>query len=63
MKTFLIISLLVVLTLSQDTTYTRYYDECKKIVEGMTLEQKVGQTIQADIESITNREKQQTDPN
>ena len=29
----------------------------------MTLEQKVGQTIQADIESITNREKEQTDPN
>ena len=29
----------------------------------MTLEQKVGQTLQVDIESITNREKQQTDPN
>lgn len=28
----------------------------------MTVDQKVGQMIQADIESITNREKQQTDP-
>lgn len=29
----------------------------------MTIEQKIGQMIQADIESITNREKQITDPN
>ena len=29
----------------------------------MTIEQKIGQMIQADIESITNREKQINDPN
>lgn len=64
MKTALfLVLLLFTLSYSQDSTYTKYYPECRKIVEAMTLEQKVGQTIQADIESITNKEKQNTDPN
>lgn len=33
--------------------YDQYYDECAKITQAMTLEQKIGQTIQADFVAIT----------
>ncbi len=39
----------VLLTLTKSSIYDQYYDECKKIAQAMTLEQKIGQTIQADI--------------
>ncbi len=62
MRILIILLALLVCSICQDTTYTKYYDECKKIVADMTLQQKIGQTLQIDFNAITNDEKQQTDP-
>ena len=40
--------------------YQKYYNEAYKIAEAMTLDQKIGQTIQADLYSITHDD--YTDP-
>ena len=47
----LLIPLLLLLLSTQvaSSIFDQYYDECKKIASAMTLEQKIGQTIQADI--------------
>lgn len=55
MKKLLIILLLTLFATS--SIYDQYYDECKRIAQGMTLEQKIGQTIQADIEAISEKDK------
>ncbi len=63
MKIVIFIFVLLFVTFSQqDTTYTRYYDECKKIVASMTVDQKIGQTLQVDFNALTDKLKSQTDP-
>lgn len=57
------ILLLALLSLGVRTSiYDQYYDECKKIAHAMSLEQKIGQTIQVDIEGITDKDKEITNP-
>ncbi len=57
MKTIaiLVFMILTVSVLAQDNIYAKYYDQCKKIAQSMTLEQKLGQTIQADFQVITQK--------
>ena len=54
-----IIFLLFTLTLAftQNDIYSQYYKESRKIAEAMTVNQKIGQMIQADFEAITNSER------
>ena len=49
----LIVALLLIST--QGSIYDQYYADAKKIAEAMTLEEKIGQTIQADIQGITEK--------
>lgn len=58
----LLILLVALTTVYSASIYDQYYEEARRITEGMTLDQKIGQTIQADMEFITNREKNITDP-
>lgn len=51
---------LLLLSLAQCSIYDQYYAEAKLIAESMNIEQKIGQTIQANIEGVT--EKEVTDP-
>lgn len=59
MRKLAIIVLLTLLfsTLTSASIYDQYYEESKKIAQAMTLEQKIGQTIQADIEQFTEKDK------
>lgn len=59
MKAHILIAILLA-SLASASIYDQYYEEAKKIAEAMTLEQKIGQTIQADIQGIT--EKESTNP-
>jgi hypothetical protein len=47
MKFLLIVVLLCGLAHSQSSIYDQYYQEALKIAQSMTIEQKIGQTIQA----------------
>ena len=49
---FLSLSLLLV---AQASIYDQYYEDCKKIAQAMTLEQKIGQTIQLTFEGVTEK--------
>jgi hypothetical protein len=49
----LVLALIVTLCMGQDI-FSKYYTECRKIAEAMTLNQKVGQMIQLDMKAITN---------
>jgi hypothetical protein len=59
----LVLALLALLATSQADIFGQYYTQCRKIAEAMTLDQLAGQMIQADFETISNAEKQTTDPN
>lgn len=59
-KIHLVSLLLTFLVCSQASIYQKYYDEAYEIASAMTLDQKIGQTIQADFFAITNKNK--TDP-
>jgi hypothetical protein len=61
-KSSLIFVLLIVTIFAQDNIYSKYYEECKKIAQSMTLEQQIGQTLQADFEAITQKDKELTNP-
>ncbi len=50
----------LVLSLSSSSIYQKYYDEAYSIAASMTLDQKIGQTVQLDFYSITG--KTGTDP-
>jgi hypothetical protein len=54
--TWLLVALAV-----RSSIYDRYYADAQKITDAMTLEQKIGQIIQADFYAITT--KGVTDPN
>lgn len=54
------LTLVLLLLLGRASIYDRYYAEAVKIAEGMTLDQRIGQTIQSDFYAIT--EKGVTDP-
>ena len=56
-----ILTTLVLLFTVQAAVYDKYYAEALKIAKAMNLEQKIGQTIQADFYAITSKDK--TDPN
>jgi len=49
----LLLALLLVIAQSQDI-FSKYYSEARKIAEAMTLDQLVGQMVQADFKTITN---------
>jgi cytochrome c oxidase assembly factor CtaG len=54
-KIFIVILVvLATLCFSQTDIFSKYYSESRKIAEAMTLNQKIGQMIQADLKSITN---------
>lgn len=57
-KSIIFLSLVIFVTFAQADIYSQYYKECRKIAEAMTLNQKVGQMIQADFEIITNSERE-----
>ena len=50
-----IIVFLLLATITQQGIYQKYYDEAFQIAVAMNLNQKIGQTIQADFYSITRR--------
>lgn len=50
------------LCVAQTDIFSKYYSECRKIAEAMTLNQKVGQMIQLDFKAITNEERETTNP-
>lgn len=52
--------LLLVFALAQCSIYQKYYDEAYSIAAAMTVDQKIGQTIQVDFYSVTG--KNGTDP-
>lgn len=52
MKIYILI-LLSLITLTIQGPYQKYYDEAYNIAVAMSLDQKIGQTIQADFYSIT----------
>lgn len=58
----ILLAMLATLTVAQTDIFSKYYAECRKIAEAMTLDQKVGQMIQLDIKAITNEEKEITSP-
>jgi hypothetical protein len=47
-SSFFFFVFLISTIIAQDNIYSKYYEECKKIAQSMTLEQKIGQTLQAD---------------
>lgn len=53
-KRFAILFLALILV-AHASIYDQYYEECKKIAQGMTLEQKIGQTIQLTFEGVTEK--------
>lgn len=54
------LALVLLLAIGQASIYSRYYAEAAKIAEAMSLDQRIGQTIQSDFYAIT--EKGVTDP-
>lgn len=52
--------LISIIGIAHCSIYQKYYDEAYKITQAMTLDEKIGQTIQADFIQITN--KNGTDP-
>jgi hypothetical protein len=54
------LSLFLLLLVANCSIYQKYYDEAYSIAAAMTLEQKLGQTIQLDFYSVT--DKNGTDP-
>lgn len=58
LKSFLVVCLL--LAMSHESIYQKYYDEAYEIAAAMTIDQKIGQTIQADFYSL--QKKNITDP-
>ena len=48
-----ILVLLTLVTLTIQGPYQKYYDEAFKIAVAMSVDQQIGQTIQADFYSIT----------
>jgi cytochrome c oxidase assembly factor CtaG len=57
MKFLLIIALLLAAVSAQSSIYDQYYQEALKIAQSMTIDQKIGQTIQADFQAITKDDK------
>lgn len=54
MKTTILTFIVLSLTLcAQSKVFEEYYDEAYTIVKSMTLDQKIGQTIQLDFEGLT----------
>jgi hypothetical protein len=53
----LFLVLLVVFLQVNAGIYSGYYDEALKIAKAMTVEQKIGQTIQADFYALTSKGK------
>ena len=51
-----LLSLLLLITLAHTQTdiFSKYYQECRKIAESMTLDQLVGQMTQLSFGAITN---------
>lgn len=45
----------VVLAVAQCSIYHKYYDEAYSIAAAMTLDQKIGQTVQLDLYALTNK--------
>ena len=54
MKISIIIAVLLVLCV-QTTMFERYYDEAYTIAASMTVDQKIGQTIQVDFYAMVNK--------
>lgn len=54
-----LLSLLLLITLAHTQTdiFSKYYQECRKIAESMTLDQLVGQMTQLSFGAITNEQK------
>ena len=59
-KISFVLALSLILVCYEASIYQKYYDEAYKIAVAMTLDQKIGQTIQADFYAITS--KGHTDP-
>ena len=57
-----LLGLISTLAVSQSDIFSKYYEESRKIAEGMSLDQLAGQMIQADFETITDMDKQITNP-
>lgn len=49
------IFILLLITIANTSIYDAYISESKKIAQAMTLEQKIGQTIQLTFEGITEK--------
>jgi cytochrome c oxidase assembly factor CtaG len=57
MKFILLVALLLTIATAQSSIYDQYYQQALKIAQSMTLDQKIGQTIQADFQAITKDDK------
>ena len=62
LPTALFLSLLLATVLAQNDIFSQYYDECQKITNAMTTEQKLGQIVQADFQAVTNNGFTDTQP-
>ena len=47
--------LFTIILMASCSIFDQYYDECKKIAQAMTEDQKIGQTIQLTFEGITEK--------
>jgi len=48
MKSFIVLAVIVALAIGQSSIYDQYYAEALKIAQGMTIDQKIGQTFTVD---------------
>lgn len=53
-KALTVIAVLLAIV-ARASIYDQYLDECRKIAQAMSLEQKIGQTIQLTFEGITEK--------